>query len=109
MPRVAQARAAYLPPAQADVITADHTPNPHAGPRNQQYQSKGRNWQRHARRIRTVDSAIRVDQLIERGGKRAARRNAAYATASSGEQALRDAELRSQQDLLEAYVNTAAR
>lgn len=103
---VLQARAAYAA-AQADIITADHTPNPTLGLGISNINPKAGIGD-GTLADRTVDSAIRVDQLIERGGKRAARRNAAYATANSSEQALRDAELRSQQDLLEAYVNTAA-
>ncbi len=103
---VLQARAA-LAAAQADITTADHTPNPTLGLGISNINPKAGIGD-GTLADRTVDSAIRVDQLIERGGKRAARRNAAYATANSSEQALRDAELRSQQDLLEAYVNTAA-
>lgn len=103
---VLQARAAFAA-AQADILTADHAPNPMLGLGISNINPKAGTGN-GALSDRTVDSAIRLDQLIERGGKRAARRDAAYATANSSEQALRDTELRSQQDLLEAYVNTAA-
>jgi cobalt-zinc-cadmium efflux system outer membrane protein len=53
---------------------------------------------------RTVDSAVRLDQLFERGGKRAAREQVALANTRASRAAQADTELRTEQALLESYV-----
>lgn len=105
-PAVLQARAA-VGAAEADVVTADHWQNPVLG-------AGISNINPHAGlgggplADRTVDSYLRIDQLFERGGKRGARRDAARANEAASHESLRDAGLRAQQDLLEAYLNAAA-
>jgi len=96
-----------LAAAQADLITADHAPNPTLGMSLSNINPKvgvGSGPLIH----RTVDSGLRIDELVERGGKRTARRHAALAGTLAAGLTLHDTELRSGQSLLEAYVTAAA-
>ena len=105
-PDVLQARAAAAA-AQADLLTADHWQNPALGLGVSNINPKAGTGG-GALADRTVDSSIRIDQLFERGGKRAARRDAAQATGAATRESLRDTELRSEQDLLEAYLDVTS-
>ena len=105
-PSLLTARAAVAA-ADADITTADHAPNPTLGLSTSNINPKV-GVGNGSLKDRTVDSAIRLDQLIERGGKRAARRDTARASASASRFALRDMELQAQQALLESYTGAAA-
>lgn len=94
---------AQLAAARADQISNGHVPNPTLGLGvsniNPQFGTGG-----GALRDRTVDSTVRIDQLIERGGKRVARRAAAAANGDAAQLLRDDALQRGHQSVLEAYA-----
>ena len=98
---------AQLAAAHADQISNGHAPNPVLGLGvsniNPQAGTGG-----GALRDRTVDSAVRIDQLIERGGKRGARRAAAAANSDAAQLLRDDAIQRGHQSVLEAYAGLSA-
>ncbi len=93
--------------AEADRISASHVPNPILGLSVSNI-NPAFGVGNGSLTNRTVDSAVRLDQLIERGGKRSARTAAASATLEVAEAGEQDTRLRGLQALLEAYLNLSA-
>jgi cobalt-zinc-cadmium efflux system outer membrane protein len=105
-PQLEQARAG-VEAARGDLRSVGHAPNPLLGMtisniNPQVGTGAGALWHR------TMDSALRVDQLIERGGKLAARRDAAGGLVRAAEAQLEDSTHRGVESLVEAYVGAAA-
>jgi cobalt-zinc-cadmium efflux system outer membrane protein len=90
--------------ARGDRVTADHWPNPTLGLSVSNINPRA-GIGNGSLADRTVDQAIRLDQVFERGGKRTARRTQAAATLDAAQAALADAGLRSEQDLVEAWMD----
>jgi outer membrane protein, heavy metal efflux system len=93
--------------AQGDLQSASHPPNPTLGLsvsniNPQVGTGNGALWHR------TVDSAVRMDQLIERGGKLAARRDTAQGALRAADAQLEDATQRGLQGLIETYATASA-
>lgn len=105
-PALVQARA-QVEGARADRITLGHAPNPTLG-----FSVSNINPQagigNGALRDRTVDTSLRIDQVLERGGKRSARRAQADASQEAATHLLDDALQRGHEAVLESYVGLSA-
>lgn len=93
--------------ASGDLKSASHAPNPTLGLAVSNINpaagtGNGALWHR------TVDSGIRFDQSIERGGKRAARSEVAENNVLVARAMLTDTVMRQEQAYLEAYVTVVA-